>query len=324
MGDFILTLPALKALRDAWPAAHIEILGYKHITAVADNRFYAQAIRSIEYGPLSSFFARNAVLPTDLCDYFSGFDLIISYLYDPDEIFLDNLRRAGARNILLGPAKIESTDTATRQLARPVKELGITVCDFSPKIFPSDEDGRFAGNFLGKLKRPIIAMHPGSGSKQKNWPIENWLALGTALLGDTEFYGSLLVVSGEADEEEILKLESLRTNDRVAFAENLPLPSLAAVLAQTIFVGHDAGISHLAAAAGADCILLFGPTDPEIWAPIGERISVIRSATAAMQDVEVSAVYTALTDRFSAVTDQTRSGTDPHRHQDVEKRRLNL
>src|SRR5256714_10064913 len=55
IGDFILTLPALKALRDSRPEAHIEILGYTHIAVLAENRFYAQAVRSIEYGPISRF-----------------------------------------------------------------------------------------------------------------------------------------------------------------------------------------------------------------------------------------------------------------------------
>src|SRR5712675_1822169 len=84
IGDFVLTLPALKALRDAWPQARIEILGYKHIAALAENRFYAQAVRSIEYGSLSSFFAKNSELPAELGNYFASFDLIISYLYDPE------------------------------------------------------------------------------------------------------------------------------------------------------------------------------------------------------------------------------------------------
>src|SRR5215813_4895722 len=75
IGDFILTLPALKALRDARPDAHIEILGYKHITAIAENRFYAQTVRSIEYGPLARFFADKLELPTELADYFARFDL---------------------------------------------------------------------------------------------------------------------------------------------------------------------------------------------------------------------------------------------------------
>jgi len=122
IGDFILTLPALRTLREACPNAHIEILGYKHIAALAENRFYAQAVRSIEYGPLSGFFAKNSELPAELADYFASFDLIISYLYDPDCIFKNNLRRCGVENLLCGPARIVKTsDHAARQLARPIE-----------------------------------------------------------------------------------------------------------------------------------------------------------------------------------------------------------
>src|SRR5205823_12912134 len=92
IGDFILTLPSLKALRDARPDAHIEILGYKHIAGLAEDRFYTQAVRSIEYGPLSSFFAQNSELPAELAGYFSNFHLVISYLYDPDRIFFPTRR----------------------------------------------------------------------------------------------------------------------------------------------------------------------------------------------------------------------------------------
>ena len=116
IGDFILTLPALQALRDAYPEARIEILGYKHIAALAENRFYADAVRSIEYGPLSSFFAKDSELPPELRDYFARFDLILSYLYDPDRIFENNLRRCGARKIVRGPAKIDNHSHAARQL----------------------------------------------------------------------------------------------------------------------------------------------------------------------------------------------------------------
>ena len=48
IGDFVLTLPAIKLLRDRFPDAHIEILGRKHIIALAEKRFYADATRSIE------------------------------------------------------------------------------------------------------------------------------------------------------------------------------------------------------------------------------------------------------------------------------------
>jgi heptosyltransferase-3 len=287
IGDFILTLPTLKALRDAYAKAHIEILGYKHIAALAENRFYAQAVRSIEYGSLSSFFTKNSKLSAELANYFSSFDLIISYLYDPDEIFEQNLQACGVKNLIRGPSKIDNSAHAARQLAQPVEELGIKVVDLAAQIFPSAEDRQFARDFLRHLPRPILAIHPGSGSEKKNWPLEKWTNLGNDLLGRESFCGSMLVISGEADRAQVARLEELWQNERVAFAKNLPLVHLAALLENSIFVGHDSGISHLAAAAGANCILLFGPTDPDIWAPQNEDARVIRAPKRDLQQVDV-------------------------------------
>jgi len=159
IGDFILALPALKALREARPRAHIEILGYKHIAVLSENRFYAQAVRSIEYGPFSAFFARSSELPAELANYFASFDLIISYLYDPDRIFENNLRRCGVENLLCGPSRIvEKAGHAACQLARPIEEMGIRVVDLTEKVFPSIEDRQFASEFVRSLQQPVIAI----------------------------------------------------------------------------------------------------------------------------------------------------------------------
>jgi heptosyltransferase-3 len=290
IGDFILTLPALRALREAYPRAHLEILGYKHIVALAENRFYAQAVRSIEAGQLASFFAKNSELPAELADYFARFDLIVSYLYDPDAIFQTNLRRCGVENLIPGAGKIDDSEHAAMQLSRPLGELGISISDFAAKIYPSTEDRHVASKFLRDCAEPIVALHPGSGSESKNWPLRNWIDLGNDLLASITFRGSIVIVSGEADEAEAAQLESLWKNEPVVFAKNLPLPHLAAVLEHSIFIGHDSGISHLAAAAGATCILLFGPTDPKIWAPRNENVRVIRAPTSQMEDVDLASV----------------------------------
>ena len=312
IGDFILTLPALKALREAYPDAHIEILGYKHIAALAENRFYAQAVRSIEYGLLASFFAKNSELPAELAGYFASFDLIISYLYDPDRIFESNLHRCGVENLLCGPAKIVEKGThAARQLARPIEELGISVVDLAEKIFPSPEDRQFARKFLRTLPRPLVTIHPGSGSKGKNWPLENWIELvsgkgGSSMakgeLGNMGKQFSLVVVSGEADKAQTAQLEYAWKDRDVRFAKNLPLPHLAAVLEHTIFVGHDSGISHLAAAVGANCILLFGPTDPNVWAPRNENVHVLQAQSGRLDDLGIAPVKAAVKAAMSTVT----------------------
>lgn len=294
IGDFILTLPALKALRDMRPQVHIEILGYKHIAVLAENRFYAQAVRSIEYGPLARFFAPNSELPTELADYFAGFDLIVSYLYDPDRILETNLRRCGVENLICGPARIvENTNHAARQLAQPVEHLGINVVDLSERIFPSTEDRAFAREFLASMPQPIVAIHPGSGSHKKNWPLEKWVGLFSQANGFADLE-RLLVISGEADQAQSDQLEREWKNRAVRFARNLPLPQLAAVLQHAMFIGHDSGISHLAAAAGAKCILLFGPTNPDVWAPTNENVRVLRAPSERLNDLQIETVETTL------------------------------
>jgi heptosyltransferase III len=295
IGDFILTLPALKALRDGYPDAHIEILGYKHIAVLAENRFYAQAVRSIEYGPLSSFFAKNSKISPELADYFASFDLVITYLYDPAQIFENNLRRCGARNLLGGPARIvETGGHAARQLARPIEELGIRVADLAEKIFLSEEDRQFGREFLQTTSQPIVAIHPGSGSKDKNWPLQNWIELFSREYWHVEKRPSLIVISGEADKAQTTQLEYIWKDLDVRFAKNLPLPHLAGMLQHSIFIGHDSGISHLAAAAGANCILLFGPTDPNVWAPRNENVQIVAAESSRLDDLGTAPVQAAL------------------------------
>jgi ADP-heptose:LPS heptosyltransferase len=277
IGDFMLTLPALKLLRDGFPEARIEILGYKHIIALAENRFYAQATRSIEYGPLASFFSKQAELPTELADYFAGFDLIVSYLFDPDQIFEANVRRCGVDNFIFADPKIQGSEHAARQLARPLEQLGLKLMKPVAELYPSETDRRAARDLVGMASSSITALHPGSGSATKNWPIENWIALGDELLSRESTKTEIVVVGGEADEIQVRKLESVWKNREVFFAKNLPLPVLAALLERSLFIGHDSGISHVAAAAGARCVLLFGPTDPAIWAPANESVTVLQA-----------------------------------------------
>ena len=68
IGDFILTLPALRLLRENFAHCGLEILGYPHIASIAlhcgpaTGSTYADAIHSIEFGPLSGFFARRGTL----------------------------------------------------------------------------------------------------------------------------------------------------------------------------------------------------------------------------------------------------------------------
>jgi heptosyltransferase-3 len=294
LGDFILTLPAIGALRRANADARIEVLGYKHIAELANNRCYANSVRSIEYGPLSRFFAKDAELSSELKDYFASFDLVISYLFDPDEIFENNLRRCGVGQFIRGPAKPTAGEHAAAQLAEPVRQLGLTVDTLEARLYPSADDREMARHFLANCPPPVIAFHPGSGSERKNWPLENWISLGNSLFGSPDFTGSIVVVCGEADTARTARLKSIWSDRRVRFAENMTLPHLAALLEHATFIGHDSGISHLAAATGAHCVLLFGATDPSVWAPIGDNVHLIPAPDGDLGQLDIGRVREAV------------------------------
>ncbi|MGC3989385.1 MAG: glycosyltransferase family 9 protein [Chthoniobacteraceae bacterium] len=275
IGDFILTLPVLRLLRENFPDAHLEILGYRHIVALAENRFYAQATRSIEYGRLSPFFIPNAELDAELVEYFAGFHQVISYLFDPDHFFENNLRRAGVKNLITGSPKIGDASHATYQLAAPLESMALFLDDPAAQLFPSAQDVAGVSQQFQFSGRPLIAIHPGSGGERKCWPVESWSTL-VRQLHAAHPQAEFMVIIGEADEARFAAMAGAMAGVRHQVLRHLPLPLLAAALSQgALFIGHDSGISHIAAAVGTPCLLLFGPTDPEVWAPKNSAVRVL-------------------------------------------------
>ncbi|MHA3770643.1 glycosyltransferase family 9 protein [Verrucomicrobiota bacterium sgz303538] len=299
IGDFILTLPAIKLLREAFPNAHLEIMGYQHIIALAEDRFYADATRSIEYGAMAGFFIPNGTLVPELAEYFGGFQQIVSFLFDPDGIFENNLKRAGAKNVLKAYYKIDDSEHAARQLARPLQQLALYLDESGATVYPSDDDRLKARQLLTPVgERPLIALHPGSGSGKKNWSVENWAELAGRLLA-AESRPMLALVGGEADRDQIATLSSALDSHSLIQAQDLPLPVLAAVFEQCrLFLGHDSGISHLAAAVETPCVLLFGPTDPSVWAPVNDRVTVLEAPEGDLTRLELNAVWDQISGRL--------------------------
>lgn len=300
IGDFILTLPAIGLLRENFPACHLEILGYRHICALADQRYYANATRSIEYGPMAGFFNPRADQDAGLAEYFRSFNQVVSYIYDPDELFATCLKRAGVKNLIAASPIIEDGSHAACQLAQPLERLALFLGDPSAKIHLTQNDHAEAERLLGSLPKPLVAIHPGSGGKAKNWPVERWVELLETLRKDRRI-GHVLVIGGESDSKQLDDFRRLSPGGHTLL-ENLPLCTLGAILAKSaLFLGHDSGISHLAAAAGAACLLLFGPTDPDIWAPAGSRVHILRAPDGDLTALEFRDVAAKLNDLLAHV-----------------------
>jgi heptosyltransferase-3 len=268
IGDFILTLPAIAALRKQFPDAHLEVLGYPHIVQLALAGRLVDRVQSIEARALAGFFARNGSLSEDLADYFSEFDLIVSYLYDPDEIFKTNVARCTRAQFIVAPHRPNEAEKihASKVYLKPLERLA---------IFESDPVPHLSLESRPAATHPVLALHPGSGSERKNWPEEKWANLVQHLISSSPF--NLLVVGGEAEGARLQRLVAALPPTRVRVAQSLPLSELARLLQGCVaFVGHDSGISHLSAAVGLPVLVLWGDTAEEIWRPPHENVVVLK------------------------------------------------
>jgi heptosyltransferase-2 len=306
IGDFILTLPALAALRRQFPQAYLEVLGYPHIVQLAIAGGLVDQASSIEARALAGFFARNGPLARDLADYFSEFDLIISYLYDPDEIFKTNVGRCSPAQFIVCPHRPDERAQvhAAKVYLKPLERLAIFEADPVPQLHLSLERkaSLAAGRHPGKATEmsltdsdaplsvpPRLALHPGSGSDLKNWPEDRWAELLQRLVDLTAL--NLLLIGGEAEGERLQRLAAALPPARTRVAQSLPLTELARLLARCQgFVGHDSGISHLAAALGLPALVLWGATDEAIWRPPSRKV-VIRRDPAGLELLPVRTVF---------------------------------
>ena len=270
IGDFILTLPAIAALRRQFPQAHLEVLGYPHIAQLAMAGGLTDRVQPIEARGLAGFFARGGTLEPDLMDYFSEFDLVISYLYDPDEIFKTNICRCLVGQFIAGPHRPNEAEQihATKVYLKPLERLAIFDADPVPRLSLNPQP-----TTLNQL-----VLHPGSGSEKKNWPETKWAGLIQQIAATTNW--NLLLVGGEAEGERLQRLAGAMPSARCSIAQCLPLAELAQrIQSGTAFVGHDSGITHLAAAVGLPCVVLWADTLEELWRPQGERLVVLKEIT---------------------------------------------
>jgi len=170
------------------------------------------------------------------------------------------------------------------EYARLVEALGIRVEDATPVwTLGSDPgadrevDGWLAEIGVGGRARPI-GLHLGAAfGPSKLWPAESFARLAAQLAGA----GLVPVLLGSPDDRETEEAvvaasrrppASLVGRDRVAL-----MPRLLARLA--CLVSGDTGVAHLAAALGIPTVTLFGPTDPRLTAPRGPAARVIRNPT---------------------------------------------
>lgn len=283
LGDFILGLPALETLRKSLPHARTVIIGYPRILELADQRFYADEIISIDQGEMASFFVRGRPLDSTLSRLFSQFHLIVVFGKDEEGTLIGNLKRTSDGLILhidpfpSGGERVHLTDHLLRQFSLH----GFHISETNPRLRLKRSDQDWGNDFWRRKgvtleeRAKVIILHPGSGSKKKVWPLGRFLKL--AQIIQNRFGSKILIPFGPAEGPEVEEVFDGMNPQTVIRVKELSLKELASVMEGCrLFIGNDSGISHMASALGIPTIAIFGPTDPRVWSPKGKRVWVVR------------------------------------------------
>jgi heptosyltransferase III len=209
---------------------------------------------------------------------------IVGWLSDEDGWWRTNLEDYGYSNILL-KSPLDATLMSFHMEARYVETLKELVEPSNPThewgvhgflhgSFPCPQIAQIVQAEIRKDN--IIVLHPGSGSPKKCAPLGFLCHLIKSLR--KRFSEKLCVIGGPADTEMFDALQLAFGEDNPLFVKNLDLFSVCGLLQRSRFyIGHDSGLSHLAAKIGVPSLLLFGPTDPAVWAPRGSHVRVFRN-----------------------------------------------
>jgi len=250
LGDFILTVPVIRAIRAR--AAHVTLVATPRYAALWPDLYDVV----IDGRSTQALWLHGSGRPTALPD--------VAVVFTPG--VAHHLRRLGAAHVRdVAPHAPQGTHTGTH--------LWSAVADWAsgdptpPTVHPDPEClARLGHQLTGPT--PIV-LAPGAGSPEKRWP--HMLELAHSLIDS----GTPVVWVPGRDERRLSKPP--------APALDLGLPGLVALASRCrAWVGNDTGTTHLAAAAGANTFALFGPSDPNQWAPKKAEIVPFKTTVEAL------------------------------------------
>jgi len=284
LGDAIVTLPVLESLVGANASARVVAIGSPAFRLAGECGLAAEWL-SFDDPRLLGLFAEGGS-----SEALADCDLCITYGTGADPLLKENLLRSGAATVIEWRSSPDRATHIVDHLLGAVEAAGSPVGTRVPRLVPQADWTTAATAFLAAngVDRDFVAIHPGSGGRAKKWPARRFAELARRVKHQLVW----LLGPAEAEDEELREL-----GEGVGVvADGLSLATLAGLLAACrVYVGNDSGVSHLAAAVGAPTVTIFGPTDPAIWAPRGERVAVLGGPEAGgLEGVSVDQVAAAI------------------------------
>jgi len=321
IGDVLLCTPVLRALKQQFPGAQLTCLVNPGTEAVLlHNPYVDEILLSARSGWLAQLQGLRAIRARK-------FDCVID-LTDGDRAALITALTGAARTIGFNDearwrgrlyshcvsAKCGSMHMVN-YFAQALSCVGYDRCLGDPEVFVSEEEERSARRLLETMNltgKPWVMIHPTARFPFKAWPPERFSRLSDWF---SEKGLPVVIVGNQADQKTNRLIQDRAQLRPISLVGRTTLLELAALMKHcSLFVGNDSGPMHVAAAVDCPVLALFGPSNPSVWGPRGNRVSVIykgmdceqcyqtgcfRGEESCMQTISIEEVYAQAMDMLS-------------------------
>jgi heptosyltransferase III len=280
LGDVLLAVPAMVRLRTRFPNHWLVLCAEEQVAKLLLACRIVDAWTSVQGRNCADLFAGADLVTGQVRAWLEDCDLAIAWTEDFDGKLSETLRAVGAREVIVR-SPFSATILAKHQRDRFLEAINEAPSDDAGDILltvtePFFHLGRICLEAAGcSTGQSIVVIHPGSGSIHKCVASETLesVVVAVQMSGATP-----VLLEGPADQEQVDRLLRL-CGDPPIVLKGLDVLTVAGVLAQArLFVGQDSGITHMAGLMGVHTVALFGPTDPDRWAPQGTHVVVVQGA----------------------------------------------
>jgi len=311
MGDMMLAIPALRAIRETYPGARIGVItsrlnrdvlvGHPHVDRVFT---YAKRDPLTSPGLIREIRAERYDLAVILHTVSFSFTTLMLGVLCGAPVRIGSTSRAVGESLtgsylsltlpLPTERELETMNEAEHNLY-PLRAVGIDTADLSPVMVPTAEHESWASGFAASCWRVgtiRLAIHPGAGKAENVWPAERFAAV-VGLIA-RQHAVSVVVVEGPSDQASVAAFcracrETCGVGSQVVSERRIG--EVAALLRRSdLVLCNDTGVMHVSAAVGALTLAIFGKTDPQRWAPICENLHVVQSPDGTLAGLEAEVV----------------------------------
>lgn len=276
----MLMWPALTAVRRRFPKARIDLMGHRERCQLLAVPPGVDLALDVEGSGLHMLFEISAAPPDSVRARFGTYDAVVAFAAPGDYALAENLSACGVDEVhafLPYPSADEKIHTA-EHAKRSLIGVDLAAPGEDPRLEVSAkerEDGAQALVSLDLWKKKPALLAPGSGSSSKNWAPGKFAELSVEL---TRKGFSPLLLQGPADESAVAAVLECSGDDKPPVLMDQSPTTLKGVLSHVhLFVGNDAGPTHLAALMGLPSVAIFGPSDPVRWSPLGPKVILVRA-----------------------------------------------